>query len=132
MPLKSVRGHHDFKKITLTRIGDEDKPTKSEEAVNPPAPTKDVYDSKTGVTSFTLTIDTENKKLVHWHVEFSGACDCKIQVSQDNTSWYDTPNSYSASGAGIWDDWDFIGFRYVRIVVTAATAIDVTALISAK
>ncbi len=131
MPLSNIKGYEDFKKITLTRIGIEDKPTKSEEAVTP-EPTKNASDSKTGVTSFELTLDTENKQLVHWHVEFSGACDCKIQVSLDNTNWYDTANTHSATGTGIWDDWDFIGFRYVKLVVTAGAAIDVTALISAK
>ncbi len=132
MPLNNVKGHQDFKKITLTRIGAEDKPTKSEEAVTPPEPTKNASDSKTGVTSFELVIDTENKQLVHWHVELSGAGDCKIQVSQDNTNWYDTLNTKSLTAAGFWDDWDFIGFRYVKLVVTAGTAINVTALISAK
>ena len=78
-----------------------------------------------------LSLDTEGRKLIHWHVELGGAGDAKIQVSSDGSTWYDTPNSTSLSAAGYWDDWDFIGFRYVKVVVPT-TGIDVTILISAK
>jgi len=80
---------------------------------------------------FTVSLDTEGKKLVHWHVVLGGAGDAKVQVSDDNSTWYDTANSTSLSGAGEWDDWDFIGFRYVRVNVPT-TGIDVTIKISAK
>jgi len=78
-----------------------------------------------------LTLDTGHRKLVHWHVELGDAGEAKVQVSDDGTNWYDTPNSTSLSAAGTWDDWDFIGFRYVKVVVPT-TGIDVTILISAK
>jgi len=78
-----------------------------------------------------LTLDTEGRKLVHWHVELGGAGEAKVQISNDGSTWYDTANSTSLSSAGYWDDWDFIGFRYVKVVVPT-TGIDVTILISAK
>ena len=78
-----------------------------------------------------LELDTEHRTLVHWHVELGGAGEAKIQASMDGTTWFDTANSTSLSSAGTWDDWDFIGFRYVKVVVPT-TGIDVTIYISAK
>ena len=75
-------------------------------------------------SGYELSLDTQGKMLVHWHVELGGAGDIKVQVSKDNTNWYDTTNSTSLSAAGSWDDWDFIGFRYVKVVVPT-TGIDV-------
>jgi len=97
----------------------------------------DVVSASTSVASgdntagVELTLDTGGRKLVHWHVKLGDAGEAKVQVSADGTNWYDTANSTSLSSAGDWDDWDFIGFRYVKVVVPT-TGIDVTILISAK
>ena len=73
-------------------------------------------------------MDTENRILVHWYVELSGSGDIKLYVSKDNTNWKEI---MSKSGVTKWTDWDFIGFRYVKIEVPT-TGIDVSILVSAK
>ena len=88
-------------------------------------------DAASNTSGYELSLDTQGKMLVHWHVELGGAGDIKVQVSNDNTNWYDTANSTSLSSSGYWDDWDFIGFRYVKVVVPTSN-IDVKILISAK
>ncbi|RLI86936.1 MAG: hypothetical protein DRP01_03080 [Archaeoglobales archaeon] len=82
-------------------------------------------------SGFSVSLDTEGRKLVHWHVVLGGAGEAVLQVSSDGSTWYDTPNAVSLSAAGEWDDWDFVGFRYVRVRVPT-TGIDVTILLSAK
>ena len=78
-----------------------------------------------------LAFDIKGRKLVHWHVITDGAADLVVEVSPDGTTWYETPNRTSLSEAGEWDDWDFIGFRYVAVKCITAN-VGVTAIISAK
>jgi len=80
---------------------------------------------------FAVDLDTSGRKLVHWHVELGGAGQAIVQVSDDGSTWLNTYNSITLSAAGSWDDWDFIGFRYVRVYVPT-TGIDVSIRISAK
>ena len=78
-----------------------------------------------------LTFNIGGRKLVHWHVETDGAADLVIEVSPDGSTWLETANSTSLSGAGTWDDWDFIGFPYVAVKCITA-GVGVTAYIAAK
>ena len=85
-------------------------------------------DAASNTSGLSVTLDTENRILVHWYVELSGSGDIKLYVSKDNTGWKEI---MSKSGVTKWTDWDFIGFRYVKIEVPT-TGIDVSILISAK
>ena len=78
-----------------------------------------------------LVFQIGGRKLVHWHVVTDGAADLVIEVSPDGSTWYETANSTSLSGAGEWDDWDFIGYEYVAVKCITA-GVGVTAWISAK
>jgi len=78
-----------------------------------------------------VAMDTGGRKLVHWHVELGGAGQAIVQVSDDGSTWLNTANSITLSSAGSWDDWDFIGFKYVRVYVPT-TGISVSIRLSAK
>lgn len=79
----------------------------------------------------TVTLDTQNRKLVDWIVSVSGAASIYVEVSDDNVNWYSSGLTYNTTAATTIRDWDFIGFRYVRVRVPT-TAIDITIIISAK
>ena len=88
-------------------------------------------DAASNTSGVSLTLDMEHRTLLHWHVELGDAGEAKLQVSHDNSTWFDTTNSTSLSSAGSWNDWDFIGFRYVKMVVPT-TGISVKIYLSAK
>jgi len=77
-----------------------------------------------------LVFDKGSRKLVEWYVELGGAGTIKIQVSRDKVEWLDTVRQKTLSDAGYWNDWDFIGFNYVKVVVPT-TGIKVKIVISA-
>jgi len=120
MPVKHS-GYQDFHRLNLTRVGNNIKPVKSEDSIDPTTgePVKFVdawnVDESLGVT---LTLDTENRPLLEVYVRATTAPTVHLDVSADGTNWIEDVHTWS--GYTEINEGYLNASRYVRIRVEPA------------
>ena len=79
-----------------------------------------------GAGGTSASLDTQSMGVVSAFGNASAATTITVQVSQNNTNWYDTPHTQALAASGDFAISATLGARYIRLKSSAAATITAT------